>query len=308
MERNLSLDYLKLILSFLVVGIHGYFLYDINHYLSYIFVQGVARISVPLFLIISGYFFFKITSILQFKKLLKRLFILYIIWFLIYTYKWYYPGISLSKVIFNFFSGPWHLWYLIESIYAFIILWFLIKKKYSHQVIFVVLCSIIGITLQYIYNYFSGIHLFEIGKFYLYRNFLFYCLPFIFIGYSIHKYSYLINLSRNVLLFIIGIILLLFESSINYYFSGNRFDILLSSYIVCPSLFTLISSMKYRSNSNRIAEYSTGVYLVHLIILSLPFKEYFGIGDTSNVFITCCLSLIISFFLIRLNRIVKYLL
>ena len=59
MERNISLDLLKLGMAFMVVGIHAGFMADINPLVKYLTVDGLFRIAVPVFLIINGFFFYR---------------------------------------------------------------------------------------------------------------------------------------------------------------------------------------------------------------------------------------------------------
>lgn len=59
MQRNLSLDFLKIVLSFFVVGLHCSFLIDVNTDAYFATVRGIFRLAVPIFLIISGYYFLR---------------------------------------------------------------------------------------------------------------------------------------------------------------------------------------------------------------------------------------------------------
>ena len=66
--RNLSLDYMKVLLAFFIIFIHAGLFYDFDESLSYIFVNGVFRIAVPLFFIINGYYF-TVSNTNQLKKM-----------------------------------------------------------------------------------------------------------------------------------------------------------------------------------------------------------------------------------------------
>lgn len=311
MDRNLTIDIIKIISAFLVVGLHGFIFADVDDFLCYIFVNGITRIAVPLFLLINGFYFYQITSFEKLKVLLKRVFYLYLIWFILYIYLWYNPNISIGKIALSFLVGPWHLWYLIASLYAFIIIWFLKDIKFKIQVVIIIICAVMGIVLQYIYNYYPSLHdllLFRIGGIHLFRNSIFFCLPFIYIGFIINKFNMSINQpsSEIILFFIIGFILLLVEASINYHLINDRFDILLSLYIVCPCIFIFGSSKKIISHNKQLALLSSGVYLTHIAIFSLPIRQYFHLSNTQNVIITFCLSIFVSFFLILVKRKIKY--
>ena len=86
-KRNLTIDLLKVVLSFFVIALHalpssgktgleGYLFYEI---------QNLARISVPIFFSFSGYFLRKnIYNKPLLVKYGKRILILFIVWQLIY--------------------------------------------------------------------------------------------------------------------------------------------------------------------------------------------------------------------------------
>lgn len=51
MNRNFSLDILKLFMAFMVVGLHAGFLGDFTSLGEYLSVNGIFRIAVPIFLV-----------------------------------------------------------------------------------------------------------------------------------------------------------------------------------------------------------------------------------------------------------------
>ena len=51
MERNLSIDILKVILAIAVVFLHTRIFYDLSTLLSHVFVQGIFRLAVPIFIV-----------------------------------------------------------------------------------------------------------------------------------------------------------------------------------------------------------------------------------------------------------------
>ena len=57
MIRNKGLDYLRLVLAFMVVGIHTNFLGEISPFAAYLMGGGLFRIAVPIFFLISGFYF-----------------------------------------------------------------------------------------------------------------------------------------------------------------------------------------------------------------------------------------------------------
>ncbi|MDR1757639.1 MAG: acyltransferase [Bacteroidales bacterium] len=311
-ERNLSIDILKLFLSFAVVGLHGNIFQDFSPFLSYLFVNGLARIAVPVFLIISGFYFFEIKSRKQFLNWIKRLMILYLLWMLIYGVFWIEPK---RGVIIRLIIGYFHLWFLIGAVEAFILLWFLRNIKTRNLLIITILCALSGLLLQYNHRYhFTEIFnlLYNFVSNASYRNGLFFCFPFIVIGYLINKYKIIDKWKNIKIAFISSLILLTVESCLNYKYSGFFFDILFSLYLICPLLFICVSSIKCYSKNKSLSYYSTGIYLVHFfvqrILSSNHITKYIALSETPKVVLTILLSALITYFLIIARKKFKYIL
>ncbi|WP_431611492.1 acyltransferase family protein [Chryseobacterium sp. 'Rf worker isolate 10'] len=303
-QRKVSIDILKIVMAFLVVGLHGNnFLADISPLLFYFFREGIGRIAVPMFLLINGFYFFDIKSKKQFFNLIKRLFILYLIWVFLYYSLWHSPGSNILKTVKQLLIGPLHLWYLIESLFAFIMFWVIRRLNYKILFSIFVICSITGICLQYM-----DIYSLQKITMITYRNFLFFCFPFIFIGYSLNKFSVQEKKMKWNMLLLLSIIILIVEVSSNYIFGKGSFDILVSLYFICPLLFLIALNINIYSNKKTLALYSTGVYLVHWYILKLPIVNIFKLQGTPRIIFVFILSLILSWFLIQVKKKFKYIL
>ena len=86
-RRNNNIDALKVVLSLLVVAGHVLPTTKIEGEKSYIFyiIHGFGRLTLPLFLLITGYFISaKIHDLSFIKKTAKKLFTLFIVWQLLY--------------------------------------------------------------------------------------------------------------------------------------------------------------------------------------------------------------------------------
>jgi hypothetical protein len=121
--RSLSIDILKIILAAFVVCLHIHIFRDSFPSVSYVLVNGFFRIGVPVFLIISGYFFFFIDDISRLKKWSVRILLLYIIWSAVYFPFWKED----DNYILNILFGYHHLWYLIGTFFAGLLL-FTVRK------------------------------------------------------------------------------------------------------------------------------------------------------------------------------------
>ena len=227
-QRKVSLDILKILMAFLVVALHGNnFLADVSPLLAYFFREGIGRIAVPMFLLINGFYFFEIRTQKQFFNLIKRLLFLYLIWVFLYYLLWHSPGSGILKIVKQLLVGPLHLWYLIQSLFAFIMLWIIRRLNYKILFSIFIICTISGICLQYM-------DIYSLKKITMtaYRNFLFFCFPFIFIGYSLNKFSFQEKKMKWNMLFLLSIIILILEVSLNYIFGKGSLDILVSLYVI----------------------------------------------------------------------------
>ena len=142
-----SIDLMKFICSLLVVLIHCVNAETLNNttdLINYVIRNVIARIAVPLFFISSGFFLYRKTTLNEFslkhtKEYVIKLLRFYIIWSLIYL------PLSIEKILQNeqgvvhaileylrdfvFISSYVHLWYLPATIFAVLLVSYLISKK-----------------------------------------------------------------------------------------------------------------------------------------------------------------------------------
>ena len=306
--RNLSLDYFKVFLAFCVVLLHGGWLYDISELAGYLHVNGFFRIAVPLFFIINGYYFYNISSLNALKKWSSRVFLLYVIWTIIYLPVMIY-SLSLSQVFICLFTGYFVLWYLIAMLVAGLLLFFL--KKYSDK--FLILSSFILLFLGYLIqsigtmSVFSGFigEVLSWGPFH--RNFIFFGFPFMTIGYLIRKNNIDLSFKISILLSLLFLIILFLESYVNYKLSHKAIDILLSLSFLCPIIFLIIKKIKVLGSSKNIANFSTGIFLIHAYVLFF-LRYFFSMGNTLLCIFTVIISCFASLVLIQINKKFKFLL
>lgn len=318
MKRNIALDILKLILAFMVVGIHTGFLANISVMGQYLTVNGIFRIAVPIFLLISGFYFYPVlnkgNSIYWFKRILY----MYLFWMLFYSYFWFRPTdisfIEIARIIYTFIIGYFHLWYLpaILGAAALVILFRKLSLKLMIGIILIAFAG--GVAIQYAGNY----HIIDnqtidefFNKTWIYRNFLFFGFPFFSIGFLINKFSIQerISLKLSVILSIIGFFLLICESYFNYIdpLRDGGFDNLMSLLIVCPAVFLLFMKLDFQGSSKQLSFYSAGVYFIHPIFLS-TYKNFPDFHGTLLTFIVFISSIFASYFLIKVNNRVKFVL
>jgi len=169
-ENYNCIDLVKFIGAILVVMHHIAPFENFNEtnligYLNYVILKYLIRIVVPFFFVCSGFFLYKKTAMESFdfeptRKYVFRMFRLYIIWSLIYfplSLKQlldYNIGIVHAILIYikNFvFNGSYtHLWYLNATIFAVLLISFLLCKKINpkHMVMVAFVLYIIGLLGQ----------------------------------------------------------------------------------------------------------------------------------------------------------------
>lgn len=310
MQRNITLDYFKIFLSILVIAIHIPYPYQTEGALNWWWYipNGIARIAVPFFFIINGYFFAKkIDDTKAIKKYLIHLLIIYTTWFIIYLRPFIYQteqssifsDFRIDILLEAYVMGYFHIWYL-PALIGGIILLVLLKKMIRHDVVILIIALLLYIT---------G-YILEPGKESLYfvRNGLFFGFPFIAIGYYIHKID-IKNIKNQYIILIASVmlILLLVEAFISYKTLHTR-DLYLSLLILCPSLFLLTTKYSILKESNKYSLYlgslSSAIYFSHVYVI---FKSFtiFEVTPITRFFVVLLITIPVSIFIIFVNKRIK---
>ncbi|RMZ58627.1 hypothetical protein D1632_13595 [Chryseobacterium nematophagum] len=308
--RNLSIDVLKIIMAFFVVFLHMHVLKVSHPELSYVLVNGLFRIGVPIFLIITGYYFYYIDTFQKFKKWSIRILLLYLIWSIIYIPLWKEDDHYLLNILF----GYHHLWYLIGIFFSGILLYLLKNIDTKMLWISIVCLFICGYSIQFLANshYFVGEVDVVLNIFPTYRNFLFVCFPFLGIGFLIKKLNLDATAKPSLWLVLVSICLVIFEAFLNYKVLNlnkkESVDMLLSLMWACPLLFLYCKNITVKTDSRMLANISTAIYLIHPLLMNFIFKfPYPYIRSFENeIFIITLLS--VSCILVYINKRIKYLL
>jgi surface polysaccharide O-acyltransferase-like enzyme len=307
----------------MVVGLHAHFLSDFSPLGEYLTVDGLFRIAVPIFLLINGYYFFGVTNKADQHALIKRLLILYAFWMLAYLYIWLPPpplsAAWAKKMFLITFFGYFHLWYIAGLIGALLV--FLAVRKLSTVALLasVAMTFLAGVFIQYegTYDLLGNEklhHFFEQN--WAHRNFLLFSYPFFCLGYLIRKHGIQERLSFEQvgLLSLLGLAALLAESGVNYthyvqHDEPAKFDNYLALILACPALFLLCLKIDIRGDNKNIALYSSSIYFVHIFFLvALGALTHDSLGETALTGIVIALSVVASYFVIKLNRQVKFIL
>lgn len=290
---NHSLNFLKFIAIFAVVTIHCD-LWKIGT--KGVVIDALARFSVIIFFLISGFFSFYAddskalnTYKRRLNKLVKILLIASVLYFAYMAYA-QLPNL-LSKlnldalfnlIIFNVAPFGFHLWFILTLIYCYILYYILIKFQAKPNTLYKFIPILILFNLfigEFLTSFICGFYAkgdisssiklsFVTAKYY--RNFLFMGLPFFTLGYLIHdKKDILMENISNLFLIAFGIFSLLL--TILEVLLVGKVDVYMGTIIF--SACTFIWCIKNPDTLNfKITEFIGGklyglIYVLHLMII-----------------------------------------
>lgn len=295
--HNLILDILKVVMAFMVVALHRELFRDCGEVLGTI-IDALVHIAVPTFFIINGYYFAYVKDSLSFKKYLKRWGVLYITWTIIYGYFIVLYSPSWQVAITDIFLGYFHLWYVINSIYAFVIIWLLLKYGNERLLcVVVVVTAIIGLILAY-----GG------SSDRLYRNFMFFALPFIAIGYFINKKKIELKGKHELVLLCVSLVMLIAEYYVAKQYMGvKRMELGVSLYFVCPVIFIVCNNGTLTYRGKYLADFSTGIFLTHQLALSIIerfplLQSFYEVNSINRTLINIFVATLLTVVIIKLQR------
>ncbi|MCK0923742.1 acyltransferase family protein [Acinetobacter pittii] len=312
--RNLSIDYLKVLLAFLVVLLHLNILGEHSPELGYVLVNGLFRLAVPLFLIITGYYFLSVNNIDKFKNWFFRVFLLYAIWMIFYSPFWFKIS-NLSGIFINAFMGYFVLWYLVGVIFAGTLLYAMRNLKTNVLLAFALCLYIIGYAIQQIGN----LHLFSgfVDKILnwhpISRNFIFDCFPFLTLGFLIKKLNIDLIFKPSLKLVLFSILLVIIESRLNYLFISKEesLDHIIAMIFAAPMIFIYVKNLKIMGENKNLALFSTAIFLIHpFFMLLYSFMSAHGILliQIPKELFVIILSIVAGIVLLLINKRFKYIL
>lgn len=293
MNRYYNLDTLKCIACLMVIYIHTQSIW---------YILLISKIAVPIFFLISGYFY----TPQNFKRQIKKLSIFTCIFLLLYilvhlcidgkifliqlfTLKNFIDFIFINST--TCICEP--LWYLPASIYALSILHFFAKRSKT-TILFIIIPLLLIINIM----------LANMGHIARYRNFLFTGLPYITIGYFIaqHKDWIQKTLIRRNLFTILPTLLILLLSEYFLYKNLNLpetrdhyfFITPLSVYIFIEA--TLLLKQKRVPFMSYIGQHLSGIiYGIHVLFIPVVGITFQHLSSIRFIFVFL-ISTIIAFF------------
>lgn len=296
--RNPYLDSLKLAMSLMVICIHTDFAHVWSSLTTFdYFTSGLCRIAVPVFLIINGFFY----SNKGFKRTLKAVFQLYLLWTILYTPIWLYdlfctPFLSLTdiihEVVLTTVFGYFHLWYLNGLMVALVLFHLLFRNATPRRILLsVVPLFWIGSALQYLATYLSDLAgpdsvwqdiLLDIHT---YRNALFFALPFFCMGVFFRRATVLKDthpcVMRLLLLLSCGLFAVELWSKDHWLIPSNQ-DLYFSLILVAPLMFAVCyqAPTRFMFRTPAVSDVATKIYLIHPALLFTMFHLF---GNTPTL-------------------------
>ena len=275
--RNASLDLLKVGCAVAIFLLHIGFLKNHLPFFSFLINQGLFRVAVPIFAMITGYFFFKIKDSDRLKEWMIRVFILYAFWMLLYSPFWI--STDLKDNIINISTGYFILWYLINLIPAGFLLYFINKRSTLNKLGIAIVLYLIGYIIQTLgrvgeYNgFFEWLFNFDPA----YRNFLFDLLPMMLIGSRLQeKESQKGNIKPSIFLVLFSLVLIVLESAFNYIWMSHEksYDLLLTIPFTCSILFLYFKNSITINTENKhdlIAKLATAIFVTQVAAFDISY-------------------------------------
>lgn len=314
---------MKLIMAIFVMIVHFSPFKTIDPLLHFLSIHGFTRISVPFFILSTGYLISEDGKIGDSRrnKSLKKLVSLYVFWTLIYL------PLIIAQVVYSphnsqwwvsflrniFFEGSFiHLWYLLATIIGLIIITLLSKRLSSPWIILITITLfVLGVLGDSYYGFSMTVPFLRSFKSTLFqfiqttRNGLFFAPIFLYTGMLIKKYQphykiRTLSIAFMVLLFISITEVLLLRNA------GWARDYNLTFSILPLSAITFILSLhinvpfntdKYKEIATTLFYIHIGVYVVVQFILTAgditQFRNYGFLAFGITVFVSFILTFII---------------
>jgi len=304
-----AVDWGRLALAMVVVVGHAGLFKDVHIPTHAGFANGFARIVVPFFMIVSGYFF---------DSAMRRgpsvwaagVLRLYLFWTAVFLPLVVLIGdFSFAKLGFYIVTGYAHLWYLPALLGAGLILW--VVRDWTSARIFRLALGLFvtGFTVQYVLNYLVGFDRLthHNGWIVLLRNFVFFGFPYMALGYLLRRGTVLNGLGTPALLALLalGAVVMAGEVWLNYHFLilAGYFDLIAGAFLVTPVLFLLLTRVRGLPGGVWLAPLSAAIYFIHPIFV-YPLEHWVGWEPMLRAPVSLAASVIASYLLLKFNKLV----
>ncbi len=291
-KRYATLDLFRLFAAFLIVSIHTSPLLSFDETADFILTRIVARIAVPFFFMVTGYFMFPHIEKGDkgyVKQFCKKTGIIYVVAILLYLplniYASYFNKPDLYKELLKdiLFDGTfYHLWYLPAALTGILIVAALLKIIRIRTVLFIsMVLYLIGLCGDSYYGISSQITIIEefyhlLFKFSDYtRNGIFFAPIFLTLGSWIGYTKKQIHPQKCMIALILSTALLFIEGILLHYFNIQRHDSMYLMLVPCMYFLFHLLLQNNGKNNKYIRTISMLIYLVHpwMIVLIRGFAK-----------------------------------
>lgn len=304
--RSLSVDGLRLCLAVMVVFLHCNPAADLSPMLSYVTGNGLYRVAVPGFFMLSGYFFLPAVQAGRAMGYVRRIGLLYGLWMLLYLPLWS-TSLRLEAPIRGLLLltfGWWHLWYLASlACCALLTVW--LRDRPTRQLLGVALVLFaVGVALMYamLMRWLVPEGVFPGPGNWLNRNGLFLGLPFFLAGYVVRREGWERRLPAPMLwtAALAGLALLLLEAWAVRSYAPRvlGLDTPLSMGLAAPAVVMLALRGTRPAPGRLIGTVASGTFFLHVALL-VPLMKYTSLSRTAIALATLSVTALVSFLLYR---------
>lgn len=318
----MSIDGWRFIAAFLIVAIHISPFANISSEFDFFFTRILARIAVPLFIMITGYYLLdkSLEDSKRLKDYTKKILKIYLFCIILYLpiniYMGKFSNLNLMQIIKDLLINGtfYHLWYFPAIILGLWITYYLLKKfGFKYTFLITIILYLVGLlgdsyygivlmnnNLLSIYN--NGI--FKICNFT--RNGLFLVPIFLCMGYMLKVSNWHSSLAKYLSL--ISFTFMTIEGMILHHYNFQRHD---SMYIFLISLMYFLFSYlinKSKSSNKKLRSIATGIYIWHpfFIIVVRFFAKITGLTNIlvdNNLILYIVVSMGTLVFIVFLERV-----
>ena len=285
-KRLGGLDYFKLFAAFLVVAIHTSPLSSFGGCADFIFTRIVARVAVPFFLMVTGYFllpqylFEKTKDLRPIAVFLRKLLLLYMAAIIIYLpvnlYAGHFQDVNLAGILrMLVFDGTmYHLWYLPASMLGALLLIAMncIVSYRTLSVIALILygCGLFGDSYFGLISDCTVLQRFYEALFRVFtytRNGIFYVPVFLVMGAGMKKIQKRPRMAFSLTGFMLSAALMVCEGLILHSLDVQRHDSMYICLLPCMYfLFQMLLAVEV-SPSKAMRVISTWIYVIHPLMI-----------------------------------------
>ncbi|MFC3179926.1 acyltransferase family protein [Cypionkella sinensis] len=278
--RSRAVDILKLVLAFMVVGIHANPFAPLGRTAILLTGDGLFRLGVPIFLLFNGYFLHAAVARDRGWGYVKHAGQLYVLWMLIYL-PLYWPvlaarglGPNLRTLIF----GYWHLWYLAGMVMAAALIVGI--ARWSNRALLLLMAATflggLGVTYGMAFDLIAPNKQIFSDPLLANRNPLLLCLPYMLAGFLIARMQVTDRVAVGWLQVaaLVGVALVLAESLLlaRFAIKGVAHDNMIALGLAAPALMLLALKWPGTLATRVVSDYASGIYFIHVAFVALLFR------------------------------------